>query len=362
MWYVAVTSLSLKNTTGAFIWFLYFWDVNKKKKRQQSKQMYQCIYKVSKNWQHFFGKHSPTRRKSKERFIIVKKIPFLTESDATFCIRWMQNVFLLKENSSKYYLAATSILKVCDSASFKKQNHKLRIMCTETDHHCLRADMLNPPLKALKSSSVPVPVWAHLTARMASYDLPVRHTCTLRKPVLVSMRVYSDGGRSRPSACTSMLREKIWAMTGPRRFSNSMASTSRTPPPDGTTDKDTKSTEKVWKCSERSIWFVSSFCSVSLVDVLGRRLTCSLKLTWFAGVVDPPQQRQALLLRPVVNDSGQNVEIGRRDFTGEEISWTHDRNQVTASGNDSQDAATEQTVWWDCFASLSHKNNINSIL
>lgn len=36
----------------------------------------------------------------------------------------MQNVFLLKENSSKYYLAATSILKVCDSASFKKQNHK----------------------------------------------------------------------------------------------------------------------------------------------------------------------------------------------------------------------------------------------
>lgn len=119
-----VTSLSLKNTTGAFIWFLYFWDVNKKKKRQQSKQMYQCIYKVSKNWQHFFGKHSPTRRKSKERFIIVKKIPFLTESDATFCIRWMQNVFLLKENSSKYYLAATSILKVCVSASFKKQNHK----------------------------------------------------------------------------------------------------------------------------------------------------------------------------------------------------------------------------------------------
>lgn len=119
-----VTSLSLKNTTGAFIRFLYFWDVNKKKKRQQSKQMYQCIYKVSKNWQHFFGKHSPTRRKSKERFIIVKKIPFLTESDATFCIRWMQNVFLLKENSSKYYLAATSILKVCDSASFKKQNHK----------------------------------------------------------------------------------------------------------------------------------------------------------------------------------------------------------------------------------------------
>lgn len=55
MWYVAVTSLSLKNTTGAFIWFLYFWDVNKKKKRQQSKQMYQCIYKVSKNWQHFLG-------------------------------------------------------------------------------------------------------------------------------------------------------------------------------------------------------------------------------------------------------------------------------------------------------------------
>lgn len=118
-------------------------------------------------------------------------------------------------------------------------------MCTETDHHCFRADMLNPPLEALKSSSVPVPVWAHLTARMASYDLPVRHTCTLRKPVLVSMRVYSDGGRSRPSACTSMLREKIWAMTGPRRFSNSMASTSRTPPPDGTTDKDTEYWEGV---------------------------------------------------------------------------------------------------------------------
>lgn len=134
-------------------------------------------------------------------------------------------------------------------------------MCTETDHHCFRADMLNPPLKALNSSSVPVPVWAHLTARMASYDLPVRHTCTLRKPVLVSMRVYSDGGRSRPSACTSMLREKIWAMTGPRRFSNSMASTSRTPPPDGTTDKDTEYWEGVKVFREVDlVCFIFLFC------------------------------------------------------------------------------------------------------
>lgn len=40
---------------------------------------------------------------------------------------------------------------------------------------------------------------------------------------------------------------------------------------------------------------------------------------WSAGVVDFLQQSQALLLGPVVNDSGQNIQVGSRDFTAEEI-------------------------------------------
>lgn len=46
----------------------------------------------------------------------------------------------------------------------------------------------------------------------------------------------------------------------------------------------------------------------------------AFKLTWLAGVVELLQQREALLLGPVVNDSGQNVKVSRRKFTAEEIS------------------------------------------
>lgn len=47
--------------------------------------------------------------------------------------------------------------------------------------------------------------------------------------------------------------------------------------------------------------------------------------TWSAGVVDPLQQGQALLFRPVMNDSGQNVQVGRRNVISEEISCIYNR-------------------------------------
>lgn len=43
------------------------------------------------------------------------------------------------------------------------------------------------------------------------------------------------------------------------------------------------------------------------------------ELTWSTGVIDLLQQRQALVLRPVMNDSGQNVKVCVRNVTTEEI-------------------------------------------
>lgn len=51
--------------------------------------------------------------------------------------------------------------------------------------------------------------------------------------------------------------------------------------------------------------------------------------TWFAGVIDLLQQRQALLFRPVMNYFGQNVQVSRRNLIGEEISCIYDRKDVT---------------------------------
>lgn len=235
----------------------------------------------------------------------------------------MQNVFLLKGNWFKYYLAATLIQRVCVSASFKKQNDKLRIMCTETAVVSERTCWihLSRPWKAQVSQLPSELIWRRGWRRT---------TCRSDTPARCGSRSWwacgctrTAGARGPPPApaCWGRRSEPWRAPAG---------SQTAWLPPAGRrrlTGRRTKtlSTEEVWKCSERSSGFVLSFCSGSLGDVLGPRLTCTLKLTWFAGVVDPLQQRQALLLGPVVNDSGQNVEIGRRDFTGEEISWTHDR-------------------------------------
>lgn len=45
-----------------------------------------------------------------------------------------------------------------------------------------------------------------------------------------------------------------------------------------------------------------------------------VRLTGLGGVVDPPQQGPALLLGPVVDDPGQDVQISSREFVSEEIS------------------------------------------
>lgn len=47
--------------------------------------------------------------------------------------------------------------------------------------------------------------------------------------------------------------------------------------------------------------------------------TRHVTLTWAAAVPQLVEQRQALLLRPVVDDSGQDVQVSRRNVLLEEI-------------------------------------------
>lgn len=54
---------------------------------------------------------------------------------------------------------------------------------------------------------------------------------------------------------------------------------------------------------------------------------CMCAVTWFAGVADLFQQRQALLLRPVMNDSGQDVQVGRRNLSREEITCRYSQTE-----------------------------------
>lgn len=172
------------------------------------------------------------------------------------------------------------------------------------------------------------------------------------------MRVYSDGGRSLPSVCTSMLRDQIWAMTGPRLFSNSSASTSRTPPPDRQSGRQhahphkqvlvlsrtvsNKPAPKKWGRLTNEIKLLKQICQPFLKFYTVRfkkdqleptfvwhfhifvtktqNLEGAFKLTGLTNVIDLFQKRQTLLLRPVMNDSGQNIQVRSRKFTTEEIS------------------------------------------